>query len=121
LDGDYLDLSGTEYVDSIELDENESIYLYKSEIEPPVEEFTITLTLVGSGSVSGAGTYEDGQEVTLIATANTGWSFLHWMDIDGIYLENPLIFIAEGNRGLEAVFVEDTPPVDEYTVTVISG
>lgn len=75
----------------------------------PVEERYINVNVVGSGVVSGAGAYEDGEEVTLSATANSGWSFLHWSDVDGVYLDNPLIFIAEENRDLDAIFDQDEP------------
>lgn len=120
-DGQYEDLAGTPVSIPYTLPAYEGAVLLKVSDTPPVQEYDISVTVIGSGSVSGGGTYEDAQEVTLSATSDAGWSFLHWSDIEGIYLDNPLSFIAEGNRSLEAIFVEDIPPVEEYTVTLIAG
>ncbi|MFH0980563.1 MAG: hypothetical protein V2A79_03375 [Planctomycetota bacterium] len=44
-----------------------------------VDHFTLVATTVGAGSVEpAAGTYESGEEVSLVATADPGWRFDHW-------------------------------------------
>ncbi len=42
--------------------------------------YTVTLSVspAGSGSVSGAGIYSDGDKVKVSATAYSGWRFDHW-------------------------------------------
>ena len=43
----------------------------------------VQLGLEGAGTVSGAGTYKYGTKVTIAATTNTGYKFLHWLKDDG--------------------------------------
>jgi uncharacterized repeat protein (TIGR02543 family) len=50
-------------------------------VDIPVEIFNLTTSVVGEGSVSAdpaGGTYADGTEVTLTATAATGYEFVSW-------------------------------------------
>lgn len=48
---------------------------------------TILVTPEGAGTVTGAGEYEDGAEVTVTAEANEGYIFLGWME-DGEFVAN---------------------------------
>ena len=41
---------------------------------------TIVVTPEGAGTVTGAGEYEDGAEVTVTAEENEGWYFYGWLD-----------------------------------------
>ena len=92
--------------------------VYFVEEPPEPTQYTITVNVEGEGTVTGDGVYDEDDEVTLTATAETGWEFLHWSDTGGVYLDNPYVFSAESDRDLDAVFIEETPTPTEYTVTV---
>src|SRR5690606_20500992 len=76
--------------------------VYFVEEPPEPTQYTITVNVEGEGTVTGDGVYDEDDEVTLTATAETGWEFLHWSDTDGVYLDNPYVFNAESDRELDA-------------------
>lgn len=45
-----------------------------------IKQYTVTLTAGTGGSVSGAGNYNHGQSVTIMATPTTGYDFVKWSD-----------------------------------------
>lgn len=47
-----------------------------------IKEYTVSASAnkAGSGSISGTGTYNEGAEVTLTATANPGYEFINWTE-----------------------------------------
>ena len=55
------------------------------------------------GSVTGAGDYDEGDTVTLTATANTDYKFVMWQDES---TDNPRTFTASASGSYEAVFAE---------------
>lgn len=57
--------------------------------QPVDSKHTVTITVYpeGAGTVTGAGEYEDGAEVTVTAEANEGYIFLGWME-DGEFVAN---------------------------------
>ncbi len=78
---------------------------------PAFQTFSVTANAAPSagGTINGApqysGTYQDGEEVTLLAEANEGYEFSGW--IEGTVLvsnEAEYTFIATGNRALVASF-----------------
>ena len=79
--------------------------------------YTITTDVdpVGAGTVTGGGTYSEGTEVTLTATANTGYIFSHWSD--GL-TTNPRTITVNTNANYTAYFI--TGGGTMYTVTVVS-
>lgn len=81
--------------------------------------YTVTLTASPSegGMVTGAGTYSDGEDVTISAKAKEGYRFDHWTREDGTTF-NDISFNIEihYNLSLEAVFVEDSSNVTKYTL-----
>lgn len=63
-----------------------------------------------AGSVTGAGTYQEGASATLKATANAGYAFDHWND--GV-TQNPRAVTVDNNKSFTAYFT-----VKAYTLTV---
>ena len=81
------------------------------------EDYTITVTVnnASMGSVSGAGTYADGETVTLTATANMGYRFVRWSN--GME-NNPYTFTATEDVDLIAYFEAiPTQGINEANVT----
>ncbi|MDE6106224.1 MAG: hypothetical protein K2F84_03945, partial [Bacteroidales bacterium] len=81
-----------------------------------LEQYTIAVTTDGNGSATGGGTFEEGSNVTVSATANENYYFVEWQDADGSTLstEESYTFKAEGNITVKAVFAEN----DKYAVTL---
>ncbi len=91
----------------------DSVYVY----DPQGYTVTATVNPAQAGTVQGAGSFIAGEEVNLMATANTGYSFRGWFkDGDSITNQNPYRFTCEGNVSLEARFVEKT-----FAVTLSAG
>ena len=61
----------------------------------------LSLRGLQQGVVTGAGTYDYGTQVTLTATANTGYKFEHWSN--GVK-DNPYLFTATEDITIEAQF-----------------
>ncbi|MBQ8956937.1 MAG: choice-of-anchor J domain-containing protein [Bacteroidales bacterium] len=80
--------------------------------ETPVTYYTITtnVTPAGSGTVTGAGTYQEGSTVTLTATPNNGYTFSQWQDGN---TQNPRTITVTQNATYTATFVQDN-----YVITV---
>jgi flagellar hook assembly protein FlgD len=76
--------------------------------------YTLTVTLVGSGSVNlnNSGPYHYGDVVRLTAVPVTGWSFQSWSgDLTGS--ASPTTILISGNKAVTATFAQNT-----YTLTV---
>ncbi|MBO7652750.1 MAG: C10 family peptidase [Bacteroidales bacterium] len=84
--------------------------------EIPVQ-YTITVLSANEsmGSASGSGTYNYGAQVTISATANSGYRFTQWQDGS---TANPRIITVTENANYIASFEEI--PV-QYTITVLSA
>ena len=79
----------------------------------------ITATAEHGGSVSGGGSYDLGDEVTLTAIPDSGYKFSYWTgDVES--LENPLTLTADVAKSVTAVF-EPLPIVFESVVSSESG
>ena len=76
----------------------------------PVYTITATPNNASMGTVTGAGQYGYGDLCQLKATANSGYTFLDWMDINGVAAtdEAEYEFIVTGDRTLRANFFEGT-------------
>ena len=90
---------------------------------PPTEYYTISGSISGQGTISGTGTYMEGDNVTLAAEPASGWEFERWYDTDNQqdYYDNPLTI--EGlNRDWDivAIFAENTPE-PPYSVDIITS
>ena len=68
------------------------------------------------GTVTGGGSYQQGQSCTVTATANTGYNFTNWMENGSVVSSNAsYTFTVNGNRTLVANF---TAIPQTYTVSV---
>lgn len=74
----------------------------------PEGSFRVWATASGNGTVSGAGTYEQGQQVTLTATPNSGATFVKWVrngETQTYSTTNPLVIASiQNNFDLVAIF-----------------
>lgn len=88
-----------------------------------VEHFVVVLSKSGNGSVSGAGRYVDGQQVTVIATPDSEASFVGWHvnNLQGqiISTAQNYTFTIQGNVTLVGEF--EGGPVPTYTIAVSSN
>ena len=85
--------------------------LFAEEEEPQPEMYTLALTAdpVEGGTVSGAGEYEAGTEVSVEATASEGWKFVAWMsESDTVSKEAGYVFTIVSDTALTALFAEET-------------
>ena len=74
--------------------------------------YTVTATCdAEQGSVSGAGAYPNGKEVTLTATAAEHYHFVQWSNGE---TANPYTFTLAGDTTINAVFA-----IDQHTVTAV--
>ncbi len=107
------DLSGSASPQSLTMDGNKAVTATFSEIPP--EQYTLNLSVVGSGSVTKApdqATYEEGTSVQLTATPQPGWSFTGWSgSLTGT--DNPVTVVMDGNKSVTATFA-----AIPYTVTI---
>ena len=70
-----------------------------------------------AGSVTGGGTYQQGQSCTVTATANTGYTFLRWTENGNQVSTNAsYTFTVTGNRTLVAQFQAQT-----YTINAVAS
>ena len=80
----------------------------------PVPTYSLSLSVndTAMGTVSGAGTYDQGSVVTITATPNPGYRFVVWSD--SVTSATRQITLRDNNVTLTAYF----EPVPQYTVTV---
>ena len=89
--------------------------------QTPAENYTINAVAdptVG-GTVTGAGTYAYGTEITLDVTLNEGYSFQYWTE-GGLIVsyDQAYTFTVTGNRDLVACLKLDDDGVGEHTINV---
>lgn len=71
------------------------------------QDFTIIVAAIPNegGTVSGGGTYAQGQQCTVTATANEGYTFINWMENDSVVSVDSIYrFSVTSNRSLAAQF-----------------
>lgn len=69
-------------------------------------EVYVSILPIGSGTVSGSGTYTKGSEVTLTANANEDYQFSAWTIGDSTYAISPYTFTINENTSVIASFVK---------------
>jgi uncharacterized repeat protein (TIGR02543 family) len=85
-----------------------------------LNEYTISLSAnpLNTGTLTGADIYSHGDEVTLTATANTGYTFINWTEgAQALSFDPEYTFIVTGNRNLTANF---SPVKDKYEITLVA-
>ncbi|MCR5658524.1 MAG: protein phosphatase 2C domain-containing protein [Bacteroidales bacterium] len=71
------------------------------------QNYTVSVAAIPNegGTVSGGGTYAQGQQCTVTATANEGYTFINWMENDSVVsVDSVYRFSVTGNRNLAAQF-----------------
>ena len=80
---------------------------------------TVTANRANGGTVTGGGTYNQGQQCTVSAVANSGYSFTNWTENGTVVSTNrTYTFTVTGNRTLVANF-EAQP--QQYTINVTAN
>lgn len=101
-----------------------TMYSNENEITAVPEGYArVFATATAGGTVSGAGTFEIGTQVTLVATPNEGYQFVGWRQNGGSTIVSTsanYTFTLESQVDLVAVF-RDPTQASEYTVTVQSS
>ena len=86
-------------------------------VQLPTYTINVSSSPTVGGSVSGGGTYQQGQSCTVTATANNGYDFLNWTENGSpVSLNANFTFTVTGNRTLVAHFEQQAP--QNYTITV---
>jgi hypothetical protein len=87
---------------------------------PVVVSYTLTVNIVGQGSVSPeGGRYVSGTQVSLNATPATDWQFASWSgDLSGT--ANPETLVMNSNKVVTATFEPVTPPCVAITNVQLS-
>ncbi|MBE6623365.1 MAG: hypothetical protein E7621_04190 [Ruminococcaceae bacterium] len=82
-------------------------------------EYTITAEATEGGSVTGGGVVEEGEEVTLTATADEGYEFAGWFVGEELYsTDAEITVIADADKTFTAKF--ELIPAVEYTITAVA-
>lgn len=110
------DLTGNSNPDTITIDENEELSIRAVFEEEEPEQYTLSISTEGSGTVEkdpDKEMYTEGEEVTLTADAGRGWNFIEWQgDLSGS--SNPETITADSDKQITAVFEQD----DDFGLTV---
>jgi uncharacterized repeat protein (TIGR02543 family) len=102
------DASGTSISASVLMNADKMVTATFTEIPDP-DEFTLTVTVVGNGSVvPNGGIYTDGTVVQLTATAGSGYSFDGWSG-DASGSTSTVSVTMNANKAVVATFSEDEP------------
>lgn len=67
--------------------------------------YAVSATAIGPGTVTGAGTYEYGERIELVASAESGYVFTSWSDGD---VSNPRSYVVAGTASFTALFVKQS-------------
>ena len=98
--------------------------LFAEAEEPQPEMYTLALAAdpAEGGTVSGAGEYEAGTEVSVEATASEGWKFVAWMsESDTLSKEAEYVFTIVSDTALTALFAEEEEPQPEMYTLVLAA
>ena len=89
--------AGTVTFQNIAADHSVAVTTAKDEIAPPeVKTYTVTADIDGNGTITGAGTFDEGTDATVTYTANTGWHIAA-VTVDGETWTQAQIDAAQGS------------------------
>ena len=112
------DLTGTSNPDTISIEDGEEKAVTAIFEQDAPDEYTLTVNTQGEGSVGvdpDKSAYTGGEEVTLTASAASGWSFKEWSgDLSGS--DNPAAITVDNDKSITALFEEDE--ADENTLSL---
>jgi len=114
------DISGSENPINITMKDNMNV----TATFEAIPQYVLTIGKTGNGTVTAdpapntSGKYTAGTDVTLTAEADAGWQFVKWVVGETEKTENPVVVKMDADKTVEAVFEEEEPPVDEYTLTI---
>lgn len=98
------DLTGNSNPDSLFFTRNRNVTAVFEEDDP--EDITLSIDVEGEGTVEvdpEQDSYNEGDEVTLTAVADSGWDFVEWRgDLAGN--ENPETIVMDGDKDITALF-----------------
>ena len=112
------DLSGSSNPETITIEEGEEKSIKAIFVEDAADGYSLTINTEGEGTVDrdpDKSSYTEGEEVTLTASAASGWSFKEWQG-DATGSTNPVTITLDEDKNVTAVFEQDDP--DEFTLTV---
>jgi hypothetical protein len=90
--------------------------------QPTIYTIAASANPTAGGSITGAGTYNSGATVTVVATANQGYDFVNWTENGNIVYSNPsYAFIANKNRNLVANFSLQSFTINATALPVEGG
>ena len=89
-----------------------SVRLVHLDSNPQNYTITVSANPSNGGTVSGGGTYQQGQSCMVSATANSGYTFTNWTENGNVVSTNAsYTFIVNGNRSLTAQFQQSSSPI----------
>lgn len=101
---------------------NRTLYAKFEAVPQTVCTISASASPLAGGTVTGAGDYNNGAEVKLTATANSGYKFVAWTENGAVVSDKAeYTFTAVTNRSLIAKFEEEAAPAKVKTTTNITA
>ncbi|SHK74116.1 Por secretion system C-terminal sorting domain-containing protein [Reichenbachiella agariperforans] len=82
--------------------------------------YTVSTSVVGQGTVSGDGTFADGTNISLTASASNGYYFSGWSG-DGSGNSNPLSVTVNSDKNITATFTEESEETGDGYYVATNG
>lgn len=103
------------------------VAIFEKDAPKPAEHrVTVSTDPSSGGTVGGGGVYVAGDSVTVTATANDGYNFVHWAENgNAVSSDSSYTFTASADRTLTAIFEvapeEPEPEPQKYTISVTAS
>ena len=90
--------------------------------QPQSYNISVSANPTNGGTVSGGGTYQQGQSCTVTATANNGYAFTNWTENGNVVSNNAnYTFVVNGNRTLVANFTQQNYAINVSANPALGG